>query len=254
MSLPGKAYHLAQTFFSDPSNAALVLLFVASLVALVRRGDGKWRRDGELILLLGLVAVLLVGSWGPTPTQYQYYYQVVPFLVLATFQAIARLPDTSARWARVIGVTAVVALVVGLPRWYWPVIHVGSPQRWTPVAVHQAGGWVRTQLPPEARVLTTDVAIPLEAGLTVYPEYATGRHSLHVAPFLSPQQRRSLHVAWAEELDQMLAERPPDAVFLDCRVRADSMVLIAYAQRQGFRPIQSPDGKYELWIAPTRVP
>jgi hypothetical protein len=141
-------------------------------------------------------------------------------------------------------------VATGLARWYWPVIRLFSPQRWTPVAVHDTSDWLKAHTPPGGRVLTTDVAVPLEAGLTVYPEYAVGRHVLHVGPFLSTDELHSLRIAWGEEQGRVLRERPADAVFMDRRVTKDSASLIEYARGRGFRPMASPDGRYELWVAP----
>jgi hypothetical protein len=250
MTLPGKAYHLGQTFISDPGNALLLLLFVAALIVGAWQRAATSPRDGELFLLFGLIPTLLIGSWGPTPTQYQYYYQMVPFLVLAIFHVIARRPETSQGWARAIGVATVVVVATGLPRWYWPIIHVASPQRWTTTAVHDASIWIGAHTSPGARVLTIDLAVPLETGLAVYPEYAVGRHPLHVARFLTAKERRALRIAWGEELQRVLNERPADAVFVDRRVVGDCAELIAYARSRGFEPITSPDGRFELWVAP----
>jgi hypothetical protein len=250
MDLPGKAYHLGQTFVSDPGNLALLVLFVAAVVVLVRVRAWRSPRGGEVVLLLGLIVALLAGSWGPTPTQYQYYYQMLPFMVLAIFHAVARHPAAAARWVRAVGVAAVVVVATGLPRWYWPVVRVFSPQRWTPVAVHNASVWLKRHTPPGGRVLTTDTAVPLEAGLTVYPEYAVGRHALHIGRFMSADERRTLRIAYGEELGRVLAERPADAVFVDRRVLGDCTALIEYATARGFRPMTSPDGAYELWVRP----
>jgi hypothetical protein len=250
MNLPGKAYHLAQTFVADPGNLVVLLLFFAAVVYLLRPRATKSPRAGEVYLLLGLVVALLIGSWGPTPTQYQYYYQMLPFLVLTIFYAAAGQPETSRHWIRGIGIAAIVAVATGLPRWYWPVIRIASPQRWTTFAVHDASLWLKDHTPPGGRVLTTDLAVPLEAGIAVYPEYAVGRHVLHVGSYLSPQERRTLQIAWGEELRRVLAERPADAVFVDRRVLGDSAALIEYARARGFQPIGSPDGGYELWVAP----
>ena len=250
MTWPGKAYHLVQTFITDPGNAVLFALFLTAVVTVVWNRNVKSASNAEIWLLLGLVAALLVGSWGPTPAQYQYYYQMVPFMVLLVFHAVARRPDLVPRWRSVVGWATVVVVATGLPRWYWPVIRVASPECWTPVAVHTTSTWIAQHTPPGARVLTTDIAVPLETGLAAYPEYAVGRHALHIGPFVSADRRRMLHVAWGEELARVLKERPADAVFFDRRVVGDSVSLIDYAKARGFRPLASPDGNYELWVAP----
>jgi hypothetical protein len=250
MTLPGKAFHLVQTFVSDPGNAVLLLLFVVALAVMLWPQPEKSPRDVERFLLPGVVAALLVGSWGPTPTQYQYYYQMLPFFVLTIFHAVARQPAVVLRWTRAIGIATGIVLATGLPRWYWPIVRILSPGRWTTVCVHDTSVWVKRHTPPGATVLTTDSAVPLETGLEVYREYAVGRHAFHIGPFLSADRRRLMHIAWGEELERVLQERPADAIFVDHRVVFDSVSLIDYARAWGFEPIASPDGNYDLWIAP----
>src|SRR5260370_20117544 len=175
---------------------------------------------------------------------------MLPFLVLTIFQAVARQLPAVPRWTRTVGIAAVIVVGTGLPRWYWPVVHILSPGRWTTVRVHDTSVWVKGHTPPGARVLTTDIAVPLETGQTVYPEYAVGRHVLHVGPFLSAERRRALRLPWGEELERVLRDRPADAGFFDRRVVGDSAALIDYAPRRGIPPVASPHGHYELLVAP----
>lgn len=252
MSWLAKGQQLLVTVVTDPGNA---FLFAASAYAL---GYCFWRRRlwrseyrNELILILGLLPALLVGSWGPTPTQYQYYYQLLPFLTLGVLYTVAaRRTDPVAlrRWAWTFGLGLLVAAGTGLPRWYWGVASLTRPDEWTPVAVHRTGEWIKANAPPGARVLTIDPAVPLEARMEVYPEFAVGRFVSLVGGFLSPEQRRRYHMAYAEELDRLLAERPPDAVFCDERVRGAAQALIRYATERHFRRLESPDGQCTLWV------
>jgi hypothetical protein len=67
---------------------------------------------------------------------------------------------------------------------------------------------------------------------------------------MSAEERRTLRIAYGEELGRVLAERPADAVFVDRRVLTDCTALITYATANGFRRLTSPDGAYELWVRP----
>ena len=83
MTWGGKLAYGFKVFFSDPGNA---LLLVGSVYLLGWRiwHSGAWKHEfaNELGLILGLLPVLLVGCWGPTPTQYQYFYMMMPFMTL----------------------------------------------------------------------------------------------------------------------------------------------------------------------------
>jgi len=136
-----------------------------------------------------------------------------------------------------------------LPRWYWTIIYLPTPDRWTTVHVHEVGAWVKANSPPGGRVLTIDPIFPLEGGMKVYPEFAVGRFVHHVGEFMTAEERRRFHMAWAEELDRVLAERPPDAIFIEQRIHHLVPSFEAYAESHGFRARQLFVGedKYILW-------
>jgi 4-amino-4-deoxy-L-arabinose transferase-like glycosyltransferase len=254
IALPARLGHGVFTFVSDPSNAALLALFVLAVLALVRKGR-TWesRHRSPLLLLLGLLATLAVGALGPAPAQYQYHYMLLPFLALATLYAVAaqgRERAARRRWGRLVLAGALLAAATGLPRWYWPVIYLPTPERWTTVQVHRAGEWVRAHVPAGARVLTIDPLVPLEGGVTVYPEYAVGRFVMHVGRYMTPAERQRFQMAWGEELDRRLAERPPDAILCSHRLLPLAVPLEQYASAHGFRPVETADGAYRLWVRP----
>ena len=252
LSLPGRLGISLVHFVADPGNA---ILLAACLLAV---GYPAWRARvwssasrTPLALLLGLIVALGVGAVGPSPVHYQYHYMLVPFLVLAAAYGIAGLSADAValrRWTRGVAVAAVVMAVVGLPRWYWGVVNLSAPGRWTPVALHHRGEWLREQVGPGARVLTVEPAVPLEAGLAVYPEYAVGRFVVLVAPFQSAAERERYGMMGGDELDAWLADRPPDAIYCDSAIVVPEFVR--YATDHGYRPVAALDPHVVLWVRP----
>jgi hypothetical protein len=253
-----KLRFLASVFLSDPGNAALLALFGFALWSLLRRGRA-WAAPCRtpLLMLLGLLPALWVGTLGPSPSQYQYHYQVLPFLALAVLYAVAAdRADQAAlrRWTRLVLAAAVVTSVTGLPRWYWPAVRLFSPERWTTVALHRTGQWVRDHTAPGARVLTIEPLVPLEGGVEVYPDYAVGRFIMHVGRHMTAAERHHFGMAWGEELDALLSRRPPDAILCSRRLFRLSWKLERYAQDNGFVGFDTPDESYQLWVRPAELP
>jgi 4-amino-4-deoxy-L-arabinose transferase-like glycosyltransferase len=250
--LRGKLRHLAVTYFSDPGNTAVALLALAA-AGVAARNARRWEahRFNAVLLIAGLLPVLLVGALGPAPTQYQYHYMLLPFLVLATLYVIAAEtqaePAAGLRWGRVVLVVAVIAGGSGLPRWYWPVVHLPTPARWATVDVHRAGLWVHDQLPSDARVLTIDPLIPLEGGLRIYPQFAVGRFVMHVGKLMTPQQRQQFEMCWGETLDRTLAEQPPDAILCNLRLLHLVPEFVRYAESHDYHAVDSPDHAFRMW-------
>ena len=131
--------------------------------------DGTY--GNELLLILGLLPALLVGCWGPTPTQYQYYYMLLPFMVLGIFYTLASEAPACLEGKTFRDVLSGAVLLVGLSEYCMVLDHhfLPTPQRWVPIQVHQVGEWVRADTPKGARVLTIDPLVPCEGGRQVYP-------------------------------------------------------------------------------------
>jgi hypothetical protein len=259
MSLPGKVVYLFRKFLSDPGNA---FLFLAGAYALgyVFWKKRAWRSRfaNEMGLLLGLLPVLAFGAMGPNPIQQQYFYMLLPFLTLAGFYAMALECSQSrglVRWQRLVAWCALLPAVVGLPRWYWQVEYLPFVSDWVPIQVHRTGEWIKDHCPTNARVMTADPVFPLEAGLGAYPEYAVGRFVFHVGSLMNQEDRRRFHMAWGEELDTVMAQSPPDAIFRHTRVPIAA--LAQYAQEHRYRRLEhrlttrdpfSEEDQFELWV------
>jgi hypothetical protein len=258
MTFTGKILSMLQTFVADPGgNPFLLAAFIAAvfyppLPAYQERGQIR----AEFRLVLGILAALWIGVMAPTPIQQQYNYMLVLFMVLAIFYSLAAITSAAAlqNCTRIIAVAAIIIGGIGLPRWYWPLIDLPLPSRWKPVMQHRTAQWIASQTGPAARVLTIESAVPLEAGLQIYPEYAVGRFIFLVQRFQSPQLRSKYDMVGPQELPEMLAQHSPDAVFARIQLHLQDQAdepLILYAQQHHFRPITSPDGQYRLWLAPS---
>lgn len=259
MTFAGKFVYLFRKFFSDPGNAFVFLLGTYGMsVAYWKQRAWQSRFSNELGLVIGLMPMLLLGAWGPTPTQQQYFYALMPFLALAGFYAMA-LECSDARglrrWRRLVLFGALLPAIVGLPRWYWQVVYLPVVEGWTPMRVHETGAWIKSQCPPGARVMTADPVFVQEGGLAAYPEYAVGRFVFHVGDLMNPEDRRRFHMTYAEELDRVLGERPPDAIFR--HTKSPTTPLTAYASSHGFRKLDyqfsnwdlhQTQENFELWV------
>ena len=268
MTFTGKVLSMLEKFATDPGNAFLLLAFIAAIFVfgssdarVASSANDKTATQasqlrGEFRLVLGMLTALWIGVMAPTPIQQQYNYMLVPFMVLAIFYSFAAITSAAAlqNCTRIITVAAIIIGGIGLPRWYWPVVDLPLPSRWKPVMQHRMAQWIVSETGPTARVLTIESAVPLEAGLEIYPQYAVGRFIFLVQRFQSPQLRQKYDIVGPDELPELLAQHPPDAVFARIQLHLQDQAdepLILYAQRHHFRPVTSPDGQYRLWLSPS---
>jgi hypothetical protein len=90
---------------------------------------------------------------------------------------------------------------------------------------------------------------PLEAGLSIYPELATGPFAYRVGGLLSPDERRVQRIFTIDDIETVLNARPPRALFLGFEDEDLEEPLAQYAQARKYRYHQLPNGKH-LWVRP----
>ena len=90
MTLPGKFRHLIRVFFYNPSELLAVLAYLYSLgLFSIDRIRSRERPKIELLFALLCLPFLLLGCLAPTPSWNQYYFALVPFLILLSLHALS---------------------------------------------------------------------------------------------------------------------------------------------------------------------
>jgi hypothetical protein len=254
MTLARKIAYFLFRFIDEPADAALLTLFLyCATFAAWRIRAWRGPHHDALLLTLGVLVALVPGVLAPTMPNRQYAYPLLPFMVLAVIYVLASTPGRPpVRWTRLTAAALIVVAASGLPDKYERpnVIAFLTPSRWTPMRMHEIGERIRSATFPGAMVLTITPIPPIEAGLRVYPEFATGVFAWRHAGYLSPQDRERYRMVSPAELGVLLAARPPDAVFV-YRPNAIAQPLIDYARSRGYRLADAMDRTYEIWVRPT---
>ena len=206
-----------------------------------RAGDRLW-----LSVLTATIPFILIGSFAPSPLFNQYFYAPVPFVILAILFALAAAspegPELRSPAAVLLGGVA-VAIIAG-PSPFKNLLDLFSPHEWTPIERHAEAQPLREITRP-GRILTLAPLPALEAGMKIYPAFATGPFAWRVAPFVPAEKRTRLHIISKDELDNYLREDPPAAIFLGFEKKWEDP-LAEYARRH--RYIAQPFGEEKLWV------
>jgi hypothetical protein len=250
MTLTGKLDYLARRVFDQLTNA-LVLVFL--VVTCVGHLAARWakpktvRLRWETRVLLFCLPFAVAGAWAPTPSFDQYYYPFVPLLVLLS---VSLLRDQLAgRWVRIaLAALGLLALIVALD----PVRHRERfslhPRNWTPVQTRMLAHELRGVV-ASGRVLTLSPTIPLEAGLRIYPQLATGPFAWRIGRLLDDASRRRHTIlspgSWLAALGE-----PPAAILVGGERRRERG-LVRFARRSGYRATRLDD-RYTVWVRPPR--
>jgi hypothetical protein len=252
VTLPEKLLFFLHKLVDHPADAVLLFLslYCATFALWQARAWSGSHRDAVL-LTLGVLMMLVPGVLAPTPPQLQHAFPLLPFMALVVVYIFASAPvPPTARWTRLTGAALIIAAAIDLPVNYQKLPSLLIPSHWTPMREHEVGERIRSATAPGALVLTTTPIDPIEGGLSVYPEFATGVFAWRTAALLPPKERERYRMISAAELGALLARRPPDAVFFNRR-KEFVQPFIDYAETRGYRRVDDPiRGGYAIWVRP----
>lgn len=225
---------------AQPGNLVLligvVFLGYLTLVSVLKRNPNS---DPEAWLLLVLVPAVGLGAFISSPVWYQYYYAPVPFAVCLGACGLAYLNrqagETPRRMAQLFILLVLLANLYQLQE-YRRMTFLLHPEAWRLLQLHQAGETIR-QAVGEGRVLTFAPELVMEAGLQIYPEFATGPFIWRVAPHAEPALREKLNLVGPGQLEAFLAEDPPAGILVGIEPGYEAP-FIEYAQRNGYRRVE----------------
>ena len=248
MDLPGKLKYSWEVAL-EPASFLLFAFFLVLLPAAVWAVRAKWSERFGFVLAVALVPFLLAGALAPTPTWYQYFYAVVPFMVLAMVFEVAALYSLGGwwRWSPVAYGLVALACAIFAVRDYAKLNMSLSSADWVPVKVHEVGQEVG-RASGEGRVLTLAPVFPLEGGLGIYDELAAGPFGWRMSGLLAADEREKLGLAAASDLDELLGSKAPRAILVGVEPGLDEP-LVGYARAHGYARIRLSNGA-DLWIAP----
>ena len=207
----------------------------------------------EDIFLLFLILFLLVGSFAPTPSWYQYFYAPIPFLVLGILFRAAyfynQYKSTSPGlklFSHIIIIFMIIVSIGGLS-YYRHIYYLLSPNEWFTNKVHKIGVEIKTAV-EKGKVLTFAPIFPLEGGAEIYEEFVNGPFEWRTASLLPKNKRKELGVISEDDLNDFLRKQPPGAILVGFEEDLEKS-LVTYAKENGYKASELSNGK-TLWLSP----
>ncbi|MCK0143099.1 glycosyltransferase family 39 protein [Aliiroseovarius sp. F20344] len=200
---------------------------------------------GPVVVVLGTLLTTALMSFLPTPGFSQYY--VAPLILLPILAALMlnRVPKAVQQQSRpVLAAAALLCVLTALP-WLGPdlrtTLGAGSS---TPHRMNSGGRALEAVMSDRGivngKVATFLPIYPLEAGLDVYPELATGQFAYRIAPYTDPELAKHYVMAGADEITSVFDKEPPAAFLLGYEPTLEEP-LLRYAISKGYRKV-SVDG------------
>lgn len=200
---------------------------------------------GPVLVTLGALLTTAMMSFLPTPGFSQYY--IAPLVVLPILAALmfARVPWTKHDYTRpVLAAASLLCVLTALP-WLAPDLRTTlGVSTSTPQRMHTGGRALAATMTEQGivngKVATFLPIYPLEAGLDVYPELATGQFAYRIAEHTDPDLAKHYVMAGADQIASVFDREPPAAFLLGYEPTLEAP-LLNYAKAHGYREI-SVDG------------
>jgi hypothetical protein len=251
MDLQGKFVFFQKYVLNEPANLLLFLL----VIYLVYFGGAVLMRqrrklDPKVFFMMLLVVFTGLGAFLPTPTFYQYFYIPALMSILVVSWSLAQITRTEDTPVRLAWLRMLFLLVVLLTSLYGLgdtklLRTVNQIRRWYPTKAHTIGNEIRKNV-ESGKILTLAPLFALEAGLDIYPEFATGPFAFRTAYLLTPAERIRFHMFGPDDLESLLEADPPAGILTGKNPDLD-VSLVDYAQDQDYQPIQLDDDLF-LWV------
>lgn len=196
---------------------------------------------GPVLVTLGTLLTTAMMSFLPTPGFSQYY--IAPLVVLPILAALmfARVPWSKHDYTHpVLAAASLLCVLTALP-WLAPDlrttlgISTSTPQR-----MHTGGRALAATMTEQGivngKVATFLPIYPLEAGLDIYPELATGQFAYRIAEHTEPDLAKHYVMAGADQITSVFDREPPAAFLLGYETALEAP-LLNYAMAHGYREV-----------------
>lgn len=229
-------------------------LFLAYFIIAVRPGWLWLRyRQGSAVcgFVLAVLPFALFGCFAPSRYQYQHYFGLIGLLsigIAGGITAFAQSYDRRWRMAFAGGAVAAAVLMGALSdkaKYLYPIIPPPVAE-WFPFDFRDRLDDLKTHV-AHGPVLTLAPAWPIDAGLSTYPEFATGVFGWRSAHLVPAERRSQLDLVAPEDLEKFLATRPPAAILTGYEDKEYEVPLIEYARRHGYRAVPLTR-KRSVWL------
>ncbi len=260
-SLAERAALFVELMSSGSAVLALTLVVFLPTLAFMRGGSGAAfrlaTRAPVAVVVAALLCAMLVG-FAPRPAFPQYFGGAVvmlPLLSAALFAGLERRLRQEA--TPVMAAAAIAAVALAMPRLGPDLPKLAAPDRWQVLRVHAAGQEMRRRLDTlgaAGPVATLAPIYPLEGGLAVYPEFATGQFAYRSAPFADDELLARYRTTSPDDVEAMLAAAPPAALLLGFEPLLEAP-LLRFAEARGYAPLPGFEvvdryGTGRLYVAP----
>jgi len=256
MTLAEKIKYIKNSVFAQPGELVIlvVTLYSGGLLGIEMMGK-KARPSLESMLLLLILPFVYLGCIAPTPAWYQYYFALVPFMILLSLYTLSSLVGSAFCDAAtlLIAVSALISIIYGSPSKNASVMRgLMSPESWTPNRVQRAAENISVYVNArdgEGEILTLSPLYAILGGTPIYKEFVTGPFAWRVSYLLSEEDAVKRGLPVPTKIESFLEERHPRAILTGEEEKQLEAPLINAAQQLGYQRTVTASGVV-AWLPP----
>ncbi|MGH9386884.1 MAG: hypothetical protein ACRD2N_21640 [Vicinamibacterales bacterium] len=254
MTLPGKFRFLLTEILERPTEVLILLVAISGVILLaLERIRHRERFPFDVVFVLLCLPFAAVGALAPTPSWVQYYFVIIPFLVLLAVQALSALRTVafSEALVTVLAVAAIMSFVYGSPLMRGATFRaLTKPQLLTAFEVQRQAQEIRRYIESAARnegeILTLSPLYAILSGLPIYEEFVSGPFGWRVSRLVSETEATDRGLPPAGISSFVQARRPRAILTGQDEVELEKPITVS-AQALGYQPLTMPSGVV-VWL------
>jgi hypothetical protein len=252
ITLPHRALFALKELVVSPSTLVLIVGFAIGIWPSRRASWRDLTTRPETLTICLLLPFVFAGCWIPIPPHRQYYYALVPILLLGNLHALPIDRFSPRRIAWMVTLLIAMEVIESVPT-FWQDKTLFRPSDWESVLVHRQGVEISSYV-KRGPVLTLQPIYPLEGGLTIFNELATGPFAWRTASFLTHTQREAFHVMDPDNLQAFLRSHPPSAGLTAAEPGEQKLPteMLNFLQTKGYLPRPAAQ-HWILWVSPAAI-
>ena len=242
MSFGAKAMLAFAVWFSGTNLILLflVMVFLAMIAAQAIDVRKAMFGDHATLLVIFIFVFVTLLSFAPTPSFPQYFAPPIAILPLLLALLYVRFDEgTKLAMNMVLAMGALMTLVLAAPRLVQHAPKMATPHKWTVNKVHKAGDSIAAIMKEEGvegKVATLLPIYPLEGGLPVYPEFATGQFAYRLADITEPSLLQHFRTTSPTKVDALFAADPPAALLVGFEPALEAP-FVRFAEGNGYQRV-----------------
>jgi len=255
MDLPGKFDFFWEKILRRHNEKSILLAMIPALIILLASlQSSKKKYINQSLFGIMTLIFCIIGSVAATPSQRQYYFILFPMAILLTFQLYSLCKHKSLQFI-LLGI--VIALLIISFTTYSPYTMRGrlhgmllGQETVGIITFNQDIVFLkdRFQASQNRRILTLSPVYPVNAGLDIYPEFATGPFAWKTSHLIDKQLALKQNLPIKENLVSFMIQHSPVGILTGDEKHEDIPLIDAAIQLK-YSPEHLPSGNV-LWIAP----